>query len=228
MDNLIDFSNQILQQLPKYNCSRCGYNSCELFLEKLLTVDEKELFNNLELCPFIGKGRFKDSNKNIIKIFNQIEKSNLQLKTQVYGIIDNLKADFVLSPFDNDCSCKEEIYPLDKKIILKIDDYISYRPLGCPITHFAKILLIKNSILTISIIGPQNRIYTLKKDIIQKDIGLCLIISFEGILLYGRKPLVGQTVTFIPKGCMMQKVHKGIIVHSEGKKLRIESIDLKI
>jgi len=27
---------------------------------------------------------------------------------------------------------------------------------------------------------------------------------------------------------MMQKVHSGVVVHSEGKRLRIEGIDLKV
>jgi hypothetical protein len=39
---------------------------------------------------------------------------------------------------------------------------------------------------------------------------------------------VGETVKFLPSHCRMQQVHSGVIVHSEGSRLRIEGIDLKI
>jgi len=39
---------------------------------------------------------------------------------------------------------------------------------------------------------------------------------------------VGETVRFLPQHCMMKKVHSGVVLHSVGKKLRIEGIDLKV
>ena len=33
---------------------------------------------------------------------------------------------------------------------------------------------------------------------------------------------------FLPEHSMMQKVHSGVVVHSEGKTVRIEGIDLKV
>ncbi|RQD90767.1 Fe-S cluster domain protein [Methanosalsum natronophilum] len=44
----------------------------------------------------------------------------------------------------------------------------------------------------------------------------------------GKIPKVGQTVKFVPEYCMMQKVHSGMVVSVEGKKVRIEAIDLKV
>jgi uncharacterized Fe-S cluster-containing protein len=41
-------------------------------------------------------------------------------------------------------------------------------------------------------------------------------------------PNVCDTVVFIPEGCMMQKAHSGAVVHVEGKRLKIEGIDLKV
>jgi uncharacterized protein len=61
-----------------------------------------------------------------------------------------------------------------------------------------------------------------------EDIGICLVAAFEGVLLRGRMPDVGETVRFLPDHCMMQKVHSGVVVHSEGDRLRIEGIDLKV
>jgi uncharacterized Fe-S cluster-containing protein len=37
-----------------------------------------------------------------------------------------------------------------------------------------------------------------------------------------------ETIKFRPSHCIMQQVHCGVIVHSEGKKVRIEGIDLKV
>jgi uncharacterized Fe-S cluster-containing protein len=55
-----------------------------------------------------------------------------------------------------------------------------------------------------------------------------MILAFEGIVSKGTIPKVGQTVKFIPEYCMMQKVHSGMVVGVEGKKVRIEGIDLKV
>ena len=35
-------------------------------------------------------------------------------------------------------------------------------------------------------------------------------------------------VRFLPEHCMMQKVHSGVVVHSEGTMVRIDGIDLKV
>jgi hypothetical protein len=54
-----------------------------------------------------------------------------------------------------------------------------------------------------------------------------LVTGFEGSVNNGRIPDVGEKVKFLPSHCRMQQVHSGVIVHSEGSKLRIEGIDLK-
>ncbi|MCD4843559.1 MAG: Fe-S cluster domain protein [Methanosarcinales archaeon] len=53
-------------------------------------------------------------------------------------------------------------------------------------------------------------------------------MGFDGMVTKGRVPDVSETVKFLPEHCMMQKVHSGVVVHSEGKRVRIESIDLKV
>ena len=35
-------------------------------------------------------------------------------------------------------------------------------------------------------------------------------------------------VRFLPQHCTMNKVHSGVVLHSVGKRLRIEGIDLKV
>jgi len=39
---------------------------------------------------------------------------------------------------------------------------------------------------------------------------------------------VGEMVRFLPQHCTMNKVHSGVVLHSVGKRLRIEGIDLKV
>jgi hypothetical protein len=55
-----------------------------------------------------------------------------------------------------------------------------------------------------------------------------MVLACEGTVCRGRRPEVGETVRFLPEHCMMQKVHSGVVVHSEGMRLRIEGIDLKV
>lgn len=55
-----------------------------------------------------------------------------------------------------------------------------------------------------------------------------MIAAFEGVVLNDRILEIGETVRFIPHQCMMQKVHSGVVVRSEGTQVRIEGIDLKV
>jgi uncharacterized Fe-S cluster-containing protein len=59
-----------------------------------------------------------------------------------------------------------------------------------------------------------------------EDIGICLVAVFEGLVSRGRRPEVAETVRFLPEHCMMQMVHSGVMVYSDGE--RIEGIDLKV
>lgn len=61
-----------------------------------------------------------------------------------------------------------------------------------------------------------------------EDIGLAMGLAFEGMISRGKRTEVGETVRFLPEHCMMQKVHSGVVVHSEGARVRIEGIDLKV
>jgi uncharacterized Fe-S cluster-containing protein len=64
-----------------------------------------------------------------------------------------------------------------------------------------------------------------------KDLGICMVLSFQGTVEPKDKnelPQVGQTVQFLPAHCMMGKVHSGVIVSMEGNSCRIDCIDLKV
>lgn len=141
-------------------------------------------------------------------------------------MIDGIEAQFTLIPLEGECSCREDLYPFDRSVEVKLNDVIRYRPLGCPITHFARIIGASKGILTVHIIGPRNLIE--KGSIEPQDIGMCMVAAFEGNLGKGKMPNVGQTVRFLPDHCMMGKIHSGVVVNIEGNKVRIEGIDLKV
>lgn len=92
-------------------------------------------------------------------------------------------------------------------------------------THFARVLGWEHGILTVHMVGP---LHLLGQQAEYNDLGVCMVAAFEGLVVRGSIPSVGQTVRFLPEHCMMQKVHSGVVVHSEGRMVRIEGIDLKV
>lgn len=182
-------------KFPGYNCGQCGFKTCE----------------DLEIAITKNKA------KNTCVFFMAIPTIRTHKLT---GLVDGLEADFVLGPLRNEKSCRERLFPLTPKGI-KIGDYIRYRPIGCPITHFAKIIDYKDGLITVHIVGPR-----LPNKYI--DIGLCLVIGFEGIVKEGRVPNVCETIRFIPEKCQMQAVHSGKVLEVIGNKVKIEGVDLKV
>ena len=58
---------------------------------------------------------------------------------KIVGLLDGYEADFALKPLPEENSCREVLFPFSREE-LKKGDIIRYRPLGCPITHFAEII----------------------------------------------------------------------------------------
>lgn len=202
---------EIVNLLPGYNCGICGFQRCEDFAKAVIKQGL-----DIQRCRFLDTDKLHELKK-LVEEKPEIEK-------EIVGLIDNYTADFVLEPLKNEKSCREILYPFSD-VKLKEGDIIRYRPLGCPITHFAEILEEENGLITVHIVGPKHRLGD--KNFKFKDIGLCLVLGFIG-RVNGKIPKVGKTVRFIPKHCMMQKVHSGVVVEMEGRKAKIESIDLKV
>lgn len=233
----------ILDLLPGYNCGECGAKQCRDFADALL--GKKVL---LTACPHLDSERFRANITEIEELLNRIgynsdteaalrrketdapllDSGRASEPAGLQGLIDGLQADFTLSPLPGEPSCREDLYPFDRKIDVDTlkNAYIRYRPLGCPVTHFAKVIDVARGILTVHLIGPVHRITGQNTNF--EDIGICMVAGFYGVVNKGKMPHVSQTVRFIPDHCMMQKVHSGVIVHSEGSKVRIEIIDLKV
>ncbi|MCS3923621.1 (Fe-S)-binding protein [Methanosalsum natronophilum] len=203
--------------LPGYNCGSCGYSQCREFVVELESSDD------LKLCPFLVQDRFSDNLDEILDLMGE----KVTEQDIIIGVIDGLEADFTLAPLRDECSCREDIHPFDTSVDIGIDDILRYRPLGCPVTHFAKVIdIVPGGIYTVHMVGPMHRLGV--DDFTYKDVGLSMILAFDGIISRGKIPKMGQTVKFVPEYCMMQKVHSGMVVSVEGKKVRIEAIDLKV
>jgi len=219
-------ARQIYRQLPGLNCGECGYTNCTRFAAALVAGDVETTD-----CPFLLQDRFNENNARVNEILSgktvgAIEDAeDAEEEGEIIGLIDHLTADFVLSPLRGEPSCREDLHPFDTEVRAEVGDILRYRPWGCPITHFAEVLEVAHGIVTVHVVGPLHRIGI---EIEWKDVGLCMVVSFEGVVTRGDMPDVGATVRFLPEHCMMGKVHAGVIVHSEGDCVRIEGIDLKV
>lgn len=211
--------DEVTKLLPGYNCGSCGFRRCADFAANIKDPD------TLRKCPFLLRSQFKEHLDQLTTLL-QGNDSGCSEQAEITGVIDGLNADFMLAPLKNEVSCREEIHPFNGLVTIETGDFLRYRPLACPITHFARVIDVSPGIYTIHLVGPLHRLG--QEAFRFKDVGLAMILAFEGIVSKGRVPKVGQTVKFIPEYCMMQKVHSGMVVGVEGKKVRIEGIDLKV
>ncbi len=203
--------------LPGFNCRDCGYGSCAELAKAL--AEKKETAGK---CRFLAQERFKPNVEALADMLGGdilIEKEDKPV-----GVIDGYVADFVLKPLSGECSCREILYPFFHREY-NAGDFVRYRPLGCPLPHFARILESDKGLITVHLIGPCHRIEGNAMEF--EDIGVCMVGGFIGSV-EGKKPKVGATVRFLPDGCMMQKIHSGVVVQMEGDRAIIEGIDLKV
>lgn len=211
-------SSRIIELLPGYNCGICGYARCDEFAEALL-----KKWIKLEKCNFLLQEIFQENRAELEELLRQ--ENIISEDKKIVGLLDGYEADIILNPLPGEESCREMLYPFTNTE-LKEGDIIKYRPLGCPIIHFARILREDNGLITVHVIGPCHRLDDdLEFD--YKDIGLCMVGGFEG-MVQGKIPDVGDTIRFLPGHCMMQKVHSGVVVQVEGRKIMLEGIDLKV
>lgn len=209
-------TKEIEKLLPGFNCGACGYSDCHRF--SVAVNNDKISVNN---CTVLQQERFKNQLLALQKITEN--NSSFSAEKQITGLIDGVKADFALHPLNGEPSCRETLMCL-APVPLKTGMTVRYRPLGCPITHFARIVEINGGLPDVWITGP-GKLLGREEDV--TDLGICLILSFQGII-EGELPKVGQTVKFLPAHCMMGKIHSGVVVQLEDNMTRIDGIDLKV
>ncbi len=176
---------QIEKPLLGYNCGECGLSSCREFAAKLVDVA------GLERCTILKQERFKGRAEEIAKLLACSEKTE-----EIIGVLDGLRADFALAPLGGEPSCREDLHPFNPEAQLEEGEIFRYRPLGCLITYFAKVLKNKQGIVTVHLVGPVHLLQGLPAP---EDIGICLVTVFEGTVSRGRRPEVGETVRFLPE-----------------------------
>lgn len=211
----METTKNIVKLLPKFNCGACGYPNCYSFAQKLQSNPQL-----LPDCTVLAQDGFKHNRQ---KIELMLESSSFCRDPRIFGLIDNMEADFILHPLANEPSCRETLAFFSSCIVNK-GVLVRYRPLGCPITHFSRVIEVDHGLLDVWVEGPCMR---LGREVAVVELGICLILSFQGTI-EGALPNVGQTVKFLPDKCMMGKVHSGIIVQIEDQHVRIDCIDLKV
>ena len=211
MDSIV---KDIIALLPGFNCGVCGHPRCDAFAQDLA-----EGKGDITQCPHLGQERFAEQREQLRQIHGERHSAE-----KCTGLIDGYEADFEIAPLPGESSCREVLYPFTREV-LKAGDIIRYRPLGCPMIHFAKILKEEHGLITVHMIGPRNRLG--EDDFAPRDVGVCMVGGFEGTVI-GKLPFVGQTVRFLPHHCMMRKVHSGVVIQLEGDRVIIEGIDLKV
>ena len=219
---------KISTMLPGYNCGECGHRQCKDYAEEI------SIKGDFGKCPHLELERFVDTRAEIKEFLSthviEDRVEDLPPACQgcgegIAGLKGDRKADFSLGPIPGEPSCREDLYPFSRPEDIEPGDYLRYRALGCPVIHFARVMMYSKGIVTVHLAGPHQ---LLSSEFQYKDVGTCMVTGFEGAVNNGRIPDVGETVKFLPSHCRMQQVHSGVVVHSEERLLRIEGIDLKI
>lgn len=214
----MDTIKKIAALLPGYNCGSCGYDTCMGFGEALF---QKQI--STDGCPLLQQERYRENHENLKSVLSQGRTSKVKDDSRI-GVLDGYEADIVLFPLDGEYSCREVLLPMTNLSVM-VDDLIEYRPIGCPIVHYARVIKKEHLLITVYMVGPQQRLGKEAANCVR--LGNCMVIGFEG-RYKGRHIRVGETIRFLPHHCMMQKVHSGVVVGIENDNVSIEGIDLKV
>jgi uncharacterized Fe-S cluster-containing protein len=227
---------KVLERLPGLNCGLCGFKSCEDFA--IVVADSPD---SIERCVNLGSGLkaqqpIGGGTSTQIGQEPACDSCSLADAMKKDGWKDFLgrEYDFVLQTFPNEPGPRETILPhnplLTRELEIKKGDILIGRPLGmscgCPITHCGVVMDVdtKTGVMVWCVTGPlQPRLKGFK------DIGYYAAEAYEGIVKDARKELrVGMRYWFLPRRCMLQWRHSGLINFvsrtKEGTQIRIEGL----
>jgi len=221
--------DRIMSKLPKLDCGACGSKTCEDFVT-VVEQDENELKKCIHITEKINPD---NSTKNAI---DQIAKSHEGLGAKL-GWKDSLQRDFdfVLDVFEGEPGPKETILPynptLVKELGIKKGDVMIGRPMGmscgCPVTHCGVVTDVdtRNGVINWNVTGPlrpRNEGFI--------DIGYYVSQAYEGVIKESKVPVkLGQRYWFLPRRCMLQWRHSGLVnaisrMKDGNLKVRIEGL----
>lgn len=248
--------DKILEQLPKLNCGACGYKSCE-DLATAATSSSDEIKKCVNLAKNSApkaeapakaesaaaqKPAYSQQRTDVIgRPVNSADANSCNgCAAANVGTDKNWKDtlsrefDFVLETFPGEPGPRETILPhnpaLTKELGMKKGDIMIGRPLGmscgCPITHCGVVMEVdyKTGVMVWCVTGPLT-----PRAQGYKDIGYYIAEAYEGIIKDSRMDLkIGMRYWFLPRRCMLQWRHSGLINFmnkiKDGYQVRIEGL----
>lgn len=223
---IISKTEEIYEMLPKLDCGACGFKSCELFADFVeQNPDELKRCIHLngkteKLQQMIGCNACNNS-----KMGEKMEwKDNLQREF-----------DFILDCFENEPGPKETILlynpALVKELDIKKGDILVGRPMGmscgCPVTHCGIVTAAdpRNGVVYWCVTGPLK-----PRSEGFKDIGFYVSQAYEGLIKESKVPIkLGMRYWFLPRRCMLQWRHSGLVnavtkMKDGSLKIRVEGL----
>ena len=216
-----------IDRLPMLNCGVCGYKTCDEFA---VAVDNSE--SELKMCIHMK------TNGSVTKnLPNLIECKEATGVGERMGWQDHLKRDFdfILDCFENEPGPRETILPynpaLVKELGVKKGDVMIGRPMGmscgCPITHCGIVTDAdpRNGVINWCVTGPLRP----RSDGFV-DIGYYVAQGYEGLIRESKVKIeLGRRYWFMPRRCMLQWRHSGLInavtkMNDGSYKIRIEGL----
>jgi uncharacterized Fe-S cluster-containing protein len=227
METITNGTNKTIELLPNLNCGACGYRTCNDFA-KAIDSSEAELKKCIHLKPMVSV------DKKFSNCINCMHTENLGEKLDWK---DSLKRDFdfILDIFEGEPGPKETILPynptLVKELGVKKGDVMVGRPMGmscgCPVTHCGVVTDVdaRNGVIYWYVTGP---LRPRTEGFI--DIGYYVSQAYEGIIKESKEKIeLGRRYWFLPRRCMLQWRHSGLVnavtkLKDGSYKVRIEGL----
>ncbi len=201
-------------KLPGKDCGLCGYRTCR------------------ELADVILKDPSATKRCVYLESHKEYQAPEAAEGEVTWKDVLNREYDFVLQKFSEDPGPREIILPSNpanvEKLKIKKGDVLFGRPAstGCPVTHVGVVVEEPdyfNGLIAWCIVGP---IQARERGI---NIGCYTPVAYEGIVKQSRVELqIGRRYNFLPRYCMLQSRHSGLINMisrtKDGDRVRLEGI----
>jgi uncharacterized Fe-S cluster-containing protein len=209
METQVENIVKVIDMLPNLNCGACGSKTCEDF-----AIEVENNRESLKKCIHITNGEHKPEDH-----VNCISCAGATGLGEKLGWKDNLKRDFdfVLDIFEGEPGPRETILPynplLVKELGIKKGDVMIGRPMGmscgCPVTHCGVVDDVdpRNGVINWFVTGP---LRPRSEGFV--DIGYYVAQGYEGIIKESNKKIqLGTRYWFLPRRCMLQWRHSGLV-----------------
>lgn len=242
----------VLDGLPKLDCGLCGVRTCADFAQMVMEnsmeakrcihlKDEKStrfsVANVIQRAPvYPAPAAARVASPAAASCGQTCDTCDKHDVTEVITWRDSLdrEYDFVLDTFPKEPGPRETMRPhnpqLTKELDVKRGDILIGRPLGmscgCPITHCGVVMNVepRTGVIVWCVTGPLN-----PRAGAHKDIGYYSAEAYEGLVWDAQKELkIGMRYWFMPRRCMLQWRHSGLINFmsrtKDGIQVRIEGL----